>query len=125
MPTKLLPPLIFPDLPLALAVGRGMKASTAAAFLTSKWRVLQQSRRRQYGYAFVERWEKATLVHGFLMESKPGEAQSVCTTTLGLHCTGPQKRTAFGAARGGLNRHSEAASLLIKLTRKCVLAMNR
>ena len=50
-----------------------MKASTAAAFLTSKWRVLQQSRRRQYGYAFVERWEKATLVHGFLMESKPGE----------------------------------------------------
>ena len=27
----------------------------------------------QYGYAFVERWEKATLVHGFLMESKPGE----------------------------------------------------
>ena len=27
--------------------------------------------------------------------------------------------------RAGLHRHSEAGSLLIKLTRKCVLAMNR
>ena len=30
-----------------------------------------------------------------------------------------------GLWRGGLHRHSEAGSLLIKLTRKCVLAMNR
>ena len=57
---------------------------------------------KQYGYAFVERWEKATtLVHGFLMESKPGE------TVLAAHW------------------HSERRSLLIKLTRKCVLAINR
>ena len=62
--------------------------------------VLQQ-RGAQYGYAFVERWEKATLVHGFLMESKPGE------TVLAAHW------------------HSERRSLLIKLTRKCVLAINR
>ena len=32
---------------------------------------------------------------------------------------------AHGLWRGGLCRHSEAGSLLIKLTRKCVLAMNR
>ena len=107
-----------------------MKASGggAAAFLTShRRRVLQQSRRRrQYGYAFVERWEKATLVHGFLMESKPGEAQSVCTTTLGLHCTGlTEAHRGLWRGGGGLHRHSEAGSLLIKLTRKCVLAMNR
>ena len=55
----------------------------------------------QYGYAFVERWEKATLVHGFLMESKPGE------TVLAAHW------------------HSERRSLLIKLTRKCVLVIKR
>ena len=55
-----------------------MKASSATRAAPAMAAVLSAFKSsclyKQYGYAFVERWEKATtLVHGFLMESKPGE----------------------------------------------------